>query len=137
MIYPVGIPTGSLGNPETRNKEKRNSMANSMVIFSNAPGGLPLTKQFEAPSNAPVNLFLSGSARTKNAPVQVGIDIELDGKVIGSSLVWCNENESHRALVPVIIPAQFSFGTHTITLKAHNSTTTTDQNDYFNVNLMY
>jgi hypothetical protein len=112
-------------------------MASSMVILGNARGPLPLSKQFQAPSDAPVDLFISGSVRTKSAPTLVGVNIELDGKVIGQSQVWCNENDSHRALVPVIIPLQFGFGAHTVTVTPQNAAAITDVNDYFNVVLMF
>jgi len=111
-------------------------MANALVLFANTPGPLPIKHEFEAPSDAPVNLFVSGSARTGSAPTLLAVDIELDGKVIGSIVEWFNENESHRALVPVVIPVQFGFGPHSIRLVPQSGATITDSNDHFNAVIM-
>jgi hypothetical protein len=64
------------------------------------------------------------------------MDIAVDGKVLGSAMVFCNEAGSHRALIPVLIPAQLSIGEHKLALTARPNTDT-DFNDYFNLTLLY
>jgi hypothetical protein len=111
-------------------------MAGSAVIFVNQPGALPLNTIFKSPSDLPVILAVSGSAWAESGGKLVGMDIAVDGKVLGSAMVYCNEPGSHRALIPVLIPMQLSIGEHKLALTAR-ANTLTDFNDYFNVTLLY
>lgn len=105
------------------------------VISSNGP--LPIQGTFNAESDAEMVIFVSGSAWSNQAGQWTGITISLDGNVIGEAAVYCNEATSHRALIPVLIPATVGFGSHTITLNPIDGFVQTDVNDFFNVSILY
>ena len=105
------------------------------VISNNGP--LPITGTFNAESNLPLVIVVSGSAWS-NAPGQwVGVQVILDGSVIAEANVFCNEASSHRALITTFIPTTVQFGQHTIELQAINASTMCDINDFLNVYVMY
>lgn len=108
-----------------------------LPILSLAPGPLPLTATFNSPTDGPAVLVVSGSAWCATANQLIGVTLQLDGKPLGSSLIFSNLASTHRATVPVYIPVTLSIGAHKIALVPLNSSTTTDQNDYFNVILDY
>jgi len=47
----------------------------------------------------PALFCFSGSAYATSPNAWIGIDLTLDGRVIGTASVFCNEDQSHRALV--------------------------------------
>lgn len=113
-------------------------MANAIVIYD-GPGPLPQTASFSSPSDGAVIFVLSGTSRTSSAPVLTGINLSLDGNVIGTAaLCWQNQNDNHMAMRTTYIPFNsLSYGAHTIAINNANSNTITDVNDYFQVTLLY
>lgn len=105
------------------------------VISSYGP--LPLKGTFNAESDAEMVVVVSGSAWSNTPGQWVGVQVLLDGNIIGEAAVFCNEASSHRALITTFIPASTSFGEHAITLQAVSNNTVTDQNDFLNVYIMY
>jgi len=67
----------------------------------------------------------------------IGVQLELDGKVVGSASILSNGVSTHRAVVPSYIPVNLTFGQHAVTLIALNSVTTSDYNDLFDLVLQY
>ncbi|HEX8069747.1 MAG TPA: hypothetical protein VF546_07345 [Pyrinomonadaceae bacterium] len=110
-------------------------MPSQTVISVNGP--LPLKATFNSPSSLPMILFVSGSAYTSGQGGWIGAVVTLDNATIGELVVWCNLSEAHSALIPLMLPVNAGFGEHTVTLTAINDQTVTDQNDYFNVVLIY
>lgn len=100
-------------------------------------GPLPVSATFNAPSDAPATLILSGSVWSPSANQLIGVELELDGTVIGKALIFSNTPTTHRTLIPIYVPATLTFGQHKLSLVPLNSYTTTDQNDFFNVVLDY
>lgn len=114
-------------------------MADAQEIIQ-AAGPLPLKQSFIAPVDGPVIFFLSGSAWSNSQNMWVGIGLQVDGEDIGATGVFCNEQSSHHALIPRLIPTNLSYGTngeHTLTIYPTSSNTITDQNDLFYVTLLY
>jgi len=113
-------------------------MADAMVIFDGA-GPLPQSATFNAPADGPVVFVLTGTAWTQNAAGLIGINLSLDGTVIGNTaMCWANLNANHQAMRTTYIPVDsLSFGQHTIQLTNAYSNTITDVNDYFQVTLLY
>lgn len=113
-------------------------MADAMVIFDGA-GPLPQSATFTAPADGPVIFVLSGTAWTQSAAVLIGINLSLDGSGIGdAAMCWANQNANHQAMRATFIPFDsLSFGEHTIEITNAYSNTITDQNDYFQVTLLY
>ena len=105
------------------------------VISANGP--FPVKGTFNAESDDARVIFVSGSVWSNTAGQWVGVQILLDGTFIGDAVIFCNEATSHRAFIPVMIPATVAFGSHTITLQASGSSTVADINDFFNVYIMY
>lgn len=113
-------------------------MPNSLIIFDGA-GPLPQSVTFNAPSDGPVTFVLSGTARTESAALLTGINLSLDGNVIGNTaMCWANQNNNHIAMRPTFIPFDgLTFGEHTIEINNAYTGTITDVNDYFQVVLLY
>lgn len=113
-------------------------MANALVIFDGA-GPLPQSATFNSPTDGPAVFVLSGTAYTESAPVLIGINLSLDGAVIGSgAMCWANQNDNHQAMRTTFIPyGGLSIGEHTIELTNAFSNTITDENDRFQVTLLY
>jgi hypothetical protein len=99
-------------------------------------GPLPLQSSFNADSDLTMILFVSGSAWTTNPGTWAGCEVLLDGTTLGTVAVYCNEAESHRALISTLFPINVGFGEHTISLSPLGGTST-DVNDYFNAILIY
>jgi hypothetical protein len=108
-----------------------------LSLLNQAKGPLPISAKFNAPSDAPSCFVLSGSVWCQTAGQMIGVQLELDGKVVGSASILSNGPSTHRAVVPSYIPVNLTFGPHTVTLIALNSVTTSDYNDLFDVVLQY
>jgi hypothetical protein len=108
-----------------------------MSIFNQAKGPLPLSASFTAPTDGPACIILSGSVWSQTANQMVGVELELDGTVIGSASIFSNLNATHRAVVPSYIPVKLTFGTHKISLIPSTPSTTSDSNDLFDLVLIY
>jgi hypothetical protein len=108
-----------------------------LSILNGAPGPLPISATFNAPSDAPSCFALSGSVWSLTANQMIGFSLQLDGVTIGSAAIFSNTSSTHRAVVPSYIPVTLTFGPHKLTLIPLNSYTTSDQNDLFNVVLLY
>lgn len=107
------------------------------VILNQKKGPLPLTASFNAPSDAPSCLIISGSVWTQTANQIIGISVSLDGQHIGSASIFSNAVATHRAVVPTYIPVKLKFGPHQLVLSTTPGTTVSDINDFFSVALEY
>ncbi len=115
-------------------------MADAQVVI-NQNGPLPITASFQALSDGPALVMLSGSVWTQNADTLIGVDLSVDGgPAIGGANIFANNAATHMAVVPIVIPYIFSLGpppTHEITLSAGTTGTVSDQNDFFQVTILY
>ena len=108
------------------------------VIIGNQKGPLPIQASFMAPGDMPMYLEILGSVWTQTANQMIGIQITLDGKVIGTANVFSNASSTHRPVVPVYLPIKLQQGSHTLQLAVAPSTTTvSDLNDFFTAVLHY
>ena len=102
------------------------------VLIGNQKGPLPIQTTFQAPGDMPMNLEVTGSVWTQSANQMIGIQVSLDGAVIGTANIFSNTASTHRAVVPVYIPIKLTQGSHTLQLAVAASTTTvSDLNDRF------
>lgn len=108
-----------------------------MLLINQAKGPLPVSAKFDAPADGRVSFIVTGSAWSQQADQPIGIALELDGVPLGQALIFSNGKSTHRALIPVYLPAKLTFGPHAVTLVAINAATTSDYNDFFNVILDY
>ena len=111
-------------------------MALTQTLIS-AVGPLPLSSTFAAEGDGEVLFYISGSAWSATAGSSISFTLYLDNTAIGTSVGFTNETQSHKALVPIFIPATLSAGNHTVTLETESGETITDLNDNFTVTLIY
>ena len=107
------------------------------VLISQA-GPLPLTAAFSSPGDLPMFVEVSGSVWTQTANKMIGIQIEIDGAVVGTAKIFSNAAATHRAVVPLYVPVKLAQGQHKIVLSVSPGTTTvSDLNDLFSAVLHY
>ena len=108
------------------------------VLIGNQKGPLPVQATFMAPGDMPMYLEVTGSVWTQTANKMIGIQVSLDGNVVGTANIFSNAAATHRAVVPVYIPVKLAQGSHTIQLSVTpNTTTVSDLNDLFTAVLHY
>ena len=108
------------------------------VIIGNQKGPLPIKTQFMAPGDMPMYLEVQGSVWTQTANQMIGIQVAVDGNVIGTANIFSNTASTHRTVVPVYLPVKLGQGSHTIELSvAPGTTTTSDFNDFYSAVLHY
>jgi hypothetical protein len=108
------------------------------VLIGNQQGPLPIQATFMAPGDMPMYLEVTGSVWTQTANQMIGIQVTVDGNVIGTANIFSNTASTHRAVVPVYLPIKLTQGSHTIQLSVAASTTTvSDLNDRFTAVLHY
>ena len=111
-------------------------MAFTQVVIQGA-GPLPLSGNVTPVSNYPATIFVSGSAWSQTPNMPIGFEVLLDGNLVGKAQFFVNEASTHRTLVAPMLQLQFpDFNQHQITLQPLPGTTT-DQNDFFSVTVMY
>lgn len=111
----------------------------SLQILISQKGPLPISVAFTAPGDSPYYLEVNGSVWTTTANNMIGIQVELDGQVLGVAQIFSNTPSTHRAVVPAYFPVKLAYGQqHKLTLSAAPGTTTTsDFNDFFNAVIHY
>ena len=108
------------------------------VIIGNQKGALPIKASFMAPGDMPMYLEVQGSVWTTSANQMIGIQVAIDGNVIGTANIFSNTASTHRTVVPVYLPVKLNQGSHTIELSlAPGTTTTSDFNDFYTAVLHY
>ncbi len=106
------------------------------IISQAGPLGSGISAQFSVPTDDPICILVSGSVWATQANQMIGFYIQLDGQQIGAAQIYSNGPNTHRAVVPVFIPAQLAFGNHTMSLTAYSGTTS-DGNDFFCVSALW
>lgn len=106
------------------------------VIASNKPGPLPLTIPFTSPVVGPATLAVSATAWTETGGQTIGIEVVLNGTVIGIMQICANQASVHMALPTAYFNAKFPTQAATLTIQALNPATTTDFNDFFSAWIM-
>ena len=108
------------------------------VLIGNQKGPLPVQATFMAPGDMPMNLEVTGSVWTQTANQMIGIQVAVDGNVLGTANIFSNTASTHRAVVPVYLPVKLTQGSHTLQLSVAASTTAvSDLNDRFTAVLHY
>jgi hypothetical protein len=108
------------------------------VLIGNQKGPLPIKASFMAPGDMPMYLEVQGSVWTQSTNQMIGIQVAVDGNVIGTANLFSNASTTHRTVVPVYLPIKLDQGSHTIELSvAPNTTTVSDFNDFYTAVLHY
>jgi hypothetical protein len=106
-------------------------------VLLSQKGPLPITVNFNAVGDSPMYLEVNGSVWTQSANNMIGIQIALDGNVLGTANIFSNAAATHRAVVPAYLPIKLQQGQHTLTLSAAAGTTVSDFNDFFTAVIHY
>jgi hypothetical protein len=109
----------------------------AIQIIISQVGPLPINLTFQAPSDAPLVLVVSGSVWSAAANAAIGINVALDSQSIGAAHIFSNGPNTHRAVVPAYIAAQLKQGPHTLSLTALTGATLSDVNDFYTAVLEY
>jgi hypothetical protein len=107
------------------------------LLLNQAAGPLPVSNTFQAMSDAPVVLEVSGSVWSQSTNTIIGIKINIDGVSVGTAQVFSNGNATHRTVVPAYIQLELTPGQHTIQLVNETSTTVSDFNDFYSAVIHY
>lgn len=99
-------------------------------------GPLPISGNFNTEGDGPVVFYLSGSAWSGSSGAKIGFSFSIDGQLVGVCTAYTNEATSHKTLIPVMIPWDLSYGSHSFSVTALAGTNT-DVNDEFFVTLIY
>lgn len=108
----------------------------TQIIISQA-GPLPITVNFPSPSDAPATLMVAGSVWTQGTNTMIGIQVNLDGQVLGNANIFANPPATHMNVVPMFFPVELDEGNHVLQLSAGTSATVSDYNDFYTVVLQY
>ena len=100
-------------------------------------GPLPINAVFDAIGDNPMYLEVNGSVWTPTPNKMIGIQIALNGVVVGTAHIFSNTPATHRAVVPAYIPIKLQQGQHTLTLSTAPGTTVSDFNDFFTAVIHY
>ena len=109
----------------------KSPMWNVTQLFSTASGGLPKSKVFTT-GGGTLLIFASGSGFTNSSPGTIGMAIYVDDVHVGTTKVYTNELNSHKAfattflVVPDIAP-----GSHKLRLEACDGTVINKLHDFF------
>jgi hypothetical protein len=105
-------------------------------VYANSAGPLPLAGDTFTSHGGALTLNASGSGWSTNGSALIGMNVLVDGVVMGTSQVFTNEASSHKAFIPisVALPGVGS-GAHVVVLQPLSGTTT-DFNDFFNVTVV-
>ena len=107
-------------------------------VMNNVQGPLPKESVFTAYGGT-LLILVSGSGYANWPSVGIiGINIKLDGAVIGSAFCYTNETTSHKSYVPkMIVVPNVSAASHTIRLEHYPGfNMNTDTGDFFNVTVI-
>ena len=106
-------------------------------LFNQAVTPFPMSVKFTPSDTSPAQLYVTASAYS-NAPNQpIGVNVALDGKPLGSLMLFANEAISHKALVSRLFPVKFDdLSPHTLTFTAATPNTVCDFNDTIGATLL-
>jgi hypothetical protein len=110
--------------------------ANITPVYANAVGPLPLSGDTFTSNGGVLTLNASGSGWSSAASAVIGMNVLVDGTVVGTSQVFTNEASSHKAFIPISVPLPgVGAGSHVVALQPLSGTTT-DHNDFFNITVV-
>jgi hypothetical protein len=106
-------------------------------LLPSVPGPLPLTTTYTSQGGA-LLFYMSGSAWCMAGGQPIGINLVVDGNVVGTAKVFTNEGWSHKSLVANgIVVKGLPAGTHKVQItQTWSSLERTDYNDYFDLTVV-
>jgi hypothetical protein len=111
-------------------------MADLQTIISQ-PGPLPIKVAATIETDLPAAVLVAGSVWSVDQEFMIGISLSIDGSQVATAQIFANPAATHLAVVPVMFSYTFTIGEHVFELDALTGETTSDQNDFFQVSLLY
>jgi hypothetical protein len=108
-----------------------------LPLINQHAGPLPISITFKSPTDGLALIEVSGSVWSGTANVLTGIQVLIDGTVVGTAQIFSNNPSVHRAVVPILVKAPADFNQHKLTLQVANSNTVSDLNDFYTAVLAY
>jgi len=110
----------------------------SVQVLLSQKGPLPITINFKAPGDFTCYLEVNGSVWTQTANQMIGIQVQLDGNILGQANIFSNAAATHRAVVPAYFQLTLKYGVnHALVLSPAPGSTVSDFNDFFTAVLHY
>lgn len=103
-------------------------------VLTNAQGPMPLRGNSFRSDGGTLILTASGSGYVDNAGLILGMNVLVDGAVVGTCKGYANQAGVHMPFVPIAVELRVRHGNHVIEVKPL-SNTRTDNNDFFNVTI--
>jgi hypothetical protein len=108
----------------------------AVQVLLSQQGPLPINISFQPPGDMPMYIEVNGSVWTQNANTMTGIQVAIDGNVVGTANIFSNTPSTHRAVVPAYIPITLDQGQHTLALTVLGGTIS-DANDLYTAVIHY
>jgi hypothetical protein len=105
------------------------------IIEQNGP--LPIKVAPNIQSDAPAMVMVAGSVWSSSPASMVGVELFIDGNLEAKAQIFANQASTHLAVVPFTFSYTFTIGQHTFELDKLTGPTMADQNDFFQVTLLY
>ncbi|HEY4639844.1 MAG TPA: hypothetical protein VII75_00745 [Thermoanaerobaculia bacterium] len=99
-------------------------------IFSLEFGKLPYTEKWTSNNDAEALLYVAASVHCDNSSGVVGLNVKVDGQLVATPSVFCNEIGISRPLVSEVVRIPAGRGEHSVTLEAMNDRTHVRARDY-------
>lgn len=113
------------------------------MFTANLSGPLPVTASFPLKSTGPATVTVAGSVWSGQADTMIGIQVSMDGSVLGDAKIFSNAPSTHRAVVATHYDVTLDRAwpepgvppTYQITLNPLNGDTVSDTNDTYSIAL--
>jgi hypothetical protein len=111
-------------------------MADLQTIISQA-GPLPIKVAANIETDLPAVVLVSGSVFSVDEGFLIGLSLSIDGSQAATAQIFANPGQTHLAVVPVTFSYNFTIDEHVFELDKLTGETMSDQNDFFQVSLLY
>jgi hypothetical protein len=102
----------------------------------NQVGPLPLKAQFNSPLDSQAVLIVTGSLWSQTANALLTVDVQIDGKSVGTAKIWSNGVSTHRTFPVLFLGVTLTYGQHVLTL-VPGANVISDLNDTFTASLIF
>jgi hypothetical protein len=110
--------------------------ASISAVYANAAGPLPLSGDTFTSHGGVLTLNAAGSGWSGGGAALIGMNVLVDGNVVGTAQVYTNEAGSHRAFISISVSLPgVGSGAHVVVLQPLPGTAT-DSNDFYNVTVV-
>lgn len=106
-------------------------------LFNTTFTQFPLSVKFTPKDTSPALMYVTASAYSTQPNQPMGVNVTLDGTLLGSLMLFANDAKSHKALVAMLFAVEFpDLNPRTLTLSAATPNTICDTNDIVGASLL-